>query len=357
MIRSGWILLLLGALAWGQGGTPAAPNPAQRPDTPSDTPAASPSLTAEPEVAPDAAVITIQGSCLTPPADKNNDKSNANCKTVVTRAEFDRLVQLIAPKLPPTARRQLANQYAGLLVIANEAHKRGLDETPRFQLQRLELLTKELDSQLQTDAQQVPEPDLQAYYKAHEPTYQEADLQRISLPLRKQLEPAKEKLSDEETRKREQDAQDAMKKEAELIRARAAAGEDFDKLQQEVYTFAGLKISAPSTKMMKVRRTSLPSDAGSVFDLKTGEVSQVITAPTGYLIYKVGEKDTIPFEKARPEITAVLSKQRIQDLRQAILQSATTSLNAAYFPEPAAAPAQSGPGGQATPKPPATGPK
>jgi parvulin-like peptidyl-prolyl isomerase len=189
--------------------------------------------------------------------------------------------------------------------------------------------------------------------------YQEADLQRISLPLRKQLDPPKEKLSDEETKKREQDAQDAMKKEAELIRARAAAGEDFDKLQQEVYTFAGLKLSPPSTKMMKVRQTSLPNDASAVFDLKTGEVSQVIAGPTGYLIYKVEGKDTIPFEKARPEIMAVLSKQRIQDLRQAILQSATTVLNDAYFPEPAAAarPAQSAPGKQATPKPPATGPK
>src|SRR5438034_5038583 len=81
-----------------------------------------------------------------------------------------------------------------------------------------------------------------------------------------------------------------MKKEAEALHTRAASGEDFDKLQQEAFTTGGLKANPPSTKLGKVRRSSLPADQGAVFDLKSGEVSQLISGPNGYFVYKVGDR-------------------------------------------------------------------
>jgi parvulin-like peptidyl-prolyl isomerase len=116
----------------------------------------------------------------------------------------------------------------------------------------------------------------------------------------------------------------------------------------------------PPTKLGKVRRTSLPPDQAAIFNLNTGETSQLITTPNGYLIYKVGEKDTLPLDKVRDEIVSTLRSQRMQDAVQAIQQSATPELNDKYFVEGPPAPAPgNGPGAASKPpaKPLDSGPK
>jgi len=88
-----------------------------------------------------------------------------------------------------------------------------------------------------------------------------------------------------------------------------------------------------------VRRTSLPPDQAQVFSLKPGEASQLITTPNGYLIYKIGEKDTLALDKVRDEIFSTLRSQRMQETLQSIQASASPQLNEKYFSEaPAAAP-------------------
>ena len=71
-------------------------------------------------------------------------------------------------------------------------------------------------------------------------------------------------------------------------------------------------------------------------NLKAGETSQLISTPNGYLIYKVGEKDTLPLDKVHDEIVSTLRSQRLQDAMQAIQQSATPQLNEKYFGEASA---------------------
>ena len=68
-------------------------------------------------------------------------------------------------------------------------------------------------------------------------------------------------------------------------------------------------------------------------DLKPGETSQLITTPNGYLIYKIGEKDTLPLDKVHDEIVSTLRSQRMQDAMQTIQKSATPQLNEKYFAE------------------------
>ncbi len=367
MIHRGWICLLLGALAWGQAAAPASSATPQKPAAPSGVVATGTQAVPPPEpvkLPPDAPVITIPGVCDNPPADKSKA---ADCKTVITRAEFDQLGDVFAPNLPPSARRQLATQYATALVMAQEAHRRGLDQGPRFEelmkAQRVGVLSRELYTKLQEEAAQVPDKDVEDYYRKNDVMYQEADLQRIFIPHSKQLDPPKDKLSEEETKKRQQEAEEAMKKEAESVRARAVAGGDFDKLQEEAYTAAGSKMKAVGAKMGRVRRTSLPADQASVFDLKAGEVSQVFANPSGYAVYKVGEKGIVPLEKVRQEIVNTLRSQRLQDSVQAIQQSGTAVLNPDYFGEATPAPptltprVQPQPGTKPAIQPPAPAPK
>ncbi|PYX85004.1 MAG: hypothetical protein DMG68_18970, partial [Acidobacteria bacterium] len=55
----------------------------------------------------------------------------ANCNTVITKAEFEKIVNAVVPKtrraeLPPTAKQQIAQQFTTLLVMATTAQKRGI---------------------------------------------------------------------------------------------------------------------------------------------------------------------------------------------------------------------------------------
>lgn len=351
----GWLCLLFSfTAAWGQAAKPAArPAPPKAPTT--SGVAASPSAGVA-TVPPGAPVITIAGLCDKPPVDKTKA---AECKTVVTRAEFEQLVNAVAPTIAPPARKQLATQYGTALVMVHKAHEMGLDQGPKFQelmrVARIGVLTKELSQSLQEEASHISDQQVETYYHNNETTFQEVDLQRIYIPHSKQMAESKDKPADEEAKRRQLESEEAMKKLAEGVRARAAAGEDLEKLQDEVVAAAELKGKPPS-KLGKVRRTSLPPDQAQIFILKAGETSQLISTPNGYLVYKVGEKDTLPLEKVRDEILSTLKAQHIQDALQTIQQSATPELNEKYFAEePAAGPPATGPG-EGTDKPAAKSP-
>jgi len=282
-------------------------------------------------------VITINGLCDKPAAQKATATA---CKTVVTKAEFERLISAVAPNIAPAARKQLATQYGTALVMVHKAHEMGLDKGPKFEelmrVARIGVITKELNQQLQDDASKIPDKDIEAYYHTNEGAFQQADLERVFIPRSKQVVEAKDKPVDDAAKKSQQESEEAMKKLADSLRARAAAGEDFEKLQEEAAAAADFK-GKPPTKLGKVRRTSLPPDQAQVFSLKPGEASQLITTPNGYLIYKIGEKDTLPLDKVRDEIFSTLRSQRMQETLQSIQASASPQLNEKYFSEAAAA--------------------
>ena len=106
-----------------------------------------------------------------------------------------------------------------------------------------------------------------------------------------------------------------MNKLADTMRARAAAGEDFAKLQKEIYDASGQKVENPVVNLPKVRRTGLPPAHSSVFDLKAGEVSQLISDNGGHYVYKVVSKQSLPLdEPLKAEIHNKLKAERMKDL-------------------------------------------
>ena len=113
----------------------------------------------------------------------------------------------------------------------------------------------------------------------------------------------------------QQESEEAMKKLAETLRARAAAGEDFEKLQDEAAPRPTSRASLPPS-WAKCGAPACRRTRREVFNLKAGETSQLITTPNGYLIYKMGEKDTLPLDKVREEIVSTLRSQRMQDAMQ-----------------------------------------
>lgn len=351
-------VILLASLAIGQTAPNQATPPAVNPAAPA---AGAPAKGNESQVAPDAPVITVPGVCHTPASHAKTAAAAApkeDCKTVITRSQFEALANALQPNMNAQTKRRLADVYPRLLLMAQEARKRGLEDKPAFkevvQFNRLQILSQELGRTLKEEADNVPQADIEKYYKDNPEAFEQATLLRIYVPKDKQEEPSKvdaeaKEETAEDTAKdsaKQKANEEAMRTTADDIQKRAMAGEDFDKLQKEAYTAAGIQGAPAPTNIGKMTRNQIPVNQRSVLDLKAGEVSQLLTEPNGYYIYKVVSKETKPLDQAHDEIRTTLAQQRLQDAMAKYQQETKATLNEAYFGPPGPAmPPRMGPGG------------
>jgi hypothetical protein len=289
-----FVCLLLASLAYGQGA------PSGRRSAAGDVP--------EIKVGPEDAVITVNGFCADPA------QTGTACKTVITRAQFEKLTDALQPGMSLALRLNVANAYARNLRMAAAAEKRALDKTPEFEEEmryaRMQLLAQDLTRALQADANNINEADLVDYYAKNQSSYEQATLARIFVPRSKQTGATQAKQEDAQTKADE----DAMMKVAAELRVRAVNGEDPDKLQIEAYAEAGIPRTNSDTKMEKVRRAALPPQHEVVMEMKPGEVSEVFSDPGGaHFIYKMISKRTLTLDETKTEIRGVISSQRYRD--------------------------------------------
>jgi len=352
MNRRMWLLCVLGGnLLWGQANPTAtvAPDRAAQDNEKSSSPL--PAMA----VRIDAPVITIKGFCPNHKAIDQKSTSEAPCETVITRGEFEKIAAAIRPNLTASVKQQLASLYPRLLVMSQRAEELGLDEQQPYEqmiaFSRMQILTQGLTRKLQQEAANISEEEVSDYYRKNPEMFEEYTLQRLLVPLRKRPAPtprvaepkrdANEK--DEGHTKATQDAESAQQaaSERELsefaqnLRMRAAAGEDFLKLQQEAFESAGVTVASASTSMGKVRRSGLPTNHAAIYQLNVGEVSQVVTDADGHYIYKLEAKDRLTLDEARGEIRQMLQAQRAKENIDRIQGSYTIETNEAYFLLPA----------------------
>jgi peptidyl-prolyl cis-trans isomerase C len=310
----------------------------------------------------DAPVITVRGVCPAPPkpaAAKGatvkpataTKTAPADCKTVITKAEFEKLANAVAPNVTPQVKKQLAGVLPRVIAMSDAAKKQGLDKRPEFaetlKFAKMQILTSELQRKIQEDAAKVPPADIESYYKEHADSYEQFTLERLFVPRSRQVEAElkdeddkdkdkkpteeEEKAKQAEEKKKAEEGEQAMAKMADSLRERAVAGEDFTKLQKEAFEAAGMKIESPTVTLPKVRRTGLPPAHAAIFDLKVGEVSQVINDSGGHYIYKVTGKDQLTIDQARQEIQSTLQNQRSKEMMDKVNGSFKVETNEAYF--------------------------
>ena len=340
-MRMRWLVcVLLGTLAWGQAAQNAPPPPA---DTSASVPA-------------DAPVLTITGVCAEKPA----ASAPSECKTIITKAEFEKLANALLPKATPQQKKQLASVLPQLMAMSAEAKKRGMDQTEQYTLTleyvKMQVLRNQLQLKIQEEAADISDADIEKYFKDNPDAFEQFSLDRIFVPRTKQGVEAEatedddkdEKLTaqqkkakdDAEKAKKQQDEQ-AMTKLADDLRTRATAGEDITKLQKEAFNAGGMKIESPTVNLPSVRRNGLPKPHAAVFDLKPGEVSQVFSDAGGHYIYKMNGKTMMPFDQAKNEIRGKIQSDRMREKMDKLNASFSSVSNEAYF----------GPGG-AGPMPP-----
>jgi hypothetical protein len=372
-----WLLcVLLGTLAWGQGAPDAAQaNPATPPSAATKAPETS-KPEAPKEVPESAVVLTIKGVCPAAPktdaATKTGTgkaaaapaKKPADCKTESTRAEFENIANGLSPNITPQLKRQLEQALPRFMAMSEAAKAKGLDKSPRFvqtlKIAKMQILTNELQRSVQEEADKVSAKDVEDYYKKNPEAYEQYSLDRLFIPRYKQAqaedegkEPEKlteeqQKAKEAEDKAKQEQGEQEMKKLADSLRERAAAGEDFIKLQKEAFEASGTKVENPTVNLPKVRRTGLPPAHAAVFDLKAGDLSPVITDNGGHYVYKVVSKETLPLDQVKEEIHNKLKSERTKEMMDKYTNSFQAVPNEAYF-GPAA---PMGPGGMRGAPPP-----
>jgi len=292
-------------------------------------------------LAPDAPVITVPGVCgsdlaaitkpsspskpagssgskaAIPQAAKNSAAAGkSNCQTIITRAQFEKLAHVVAPNQPPQAAIQFAHFYSTQLLYAHKAHELGLDKDPNFdeilRFTYLQVLGRAFTNHLQQQANAKASADFDSYYKQHSEEFEQVQVLQISVPKQKQYsdQPGTPAPANVDT------AADAaaLKAEAEKIRSRAVAGEDFEKLENEAYVFAGDPDDVPDTDMGDNTRAEMAPFDKEVFALQPGQVSEVLSGTEAWHIFKVVSKHMMPADEARKRIAARLMKEQMDSV-------------------------------------------
>jgi len=310
----------------------------------------------------------------------------ANCKTVITKAEFDKVLDAAIPKnrrppggdVPQQVRQAVAKEYLNIYIMAREAEKRGFpakDPTTQemLKLSRMQVLSVALNQELQEKAKPT-DAQVEQYYKDNPSAFVEVSLRRLYLPKPPQAPPAPTITNaganaanattgsagnpgnannaatnnapanppkpDPEAQKA---ALEAQKATAEKFRDRAIAGEDLDKLEKEAFEAISSKQTPPQTQMGNRRRGIMPPDQDTeIFSLEPGHVSKLFDNPGGWYVFKVESKRTIPFTEAKEEIQRKLQPENFKDVHEAIISNVKSDLNDKYFGPPAPAGAAAG---------------
>ncbi len=274
----------------------------------------------------DQPVITLKGAC-----EPIGGMSPSNdCVSIITRAQFEKLANALQPDMPAAVKRQMATNYARLLVFADAARALHLENNSDVQ-QIMKFVTNQvlaegLKRHYSEEFSHPSEQQIQAYYDQNGAKYLEATLERIIIPHAPSADD-KPKASE---------AEEAAA--AEKIRQRWIAGEDPVKLQKDAFEVAGIQNgSTPDVNMGSKRPGSLPVNQESVFQLKAGEFSQAYSDPTAVYIYKVVAVRKIPLGEVKESIVKTLQQQQLQEKLEQIGKSATPELNDLYFGPPASA--------------------
>jgi hypothetical protein len=274
------------------------------------------------ELAPSDAVITIHGLC----PDVHAEQSAESCTTVVTKKQFDVLVDALnalGPPLLPAQRRGVAEAYATTLRNYEAAKKAGVDKDPRYpevnRIAQMRAMGDMYNALIQAKAKEAAPQEIRDYYNQNLAKFEKLTMRRVTLPRHNTAN-----LQDEEFAAK-------ARKIAGEMHDRAAKGEDLDTIQKEAFSSLGVK-DPPSTHMAVVRRgIYAPDQEKQLFDLKLGGVTGIFEQPSAFIIFKLEGRETPSLEKSKDEIVRILVQQHMEKQEQTRDKSVQIDYNEQYL--------------------------
>jgi peptidyl-prolyl cis-trans isomerase C len=286
----------------------------------------SPATPAKPAAPPPPALAPVT-------APENNLGADAVVLTVgnlsMTRAQFEVLLAALAlngrPATTPAAKRQVAEQYAELETMAQEARQRKLDESPEVKqmmvIQGDSFLANTLAKKISDDTH-FTELDLRSYYDSHKSEFEEAKGSHILIRFKGSsvpLKPNQKDLTDEEALAKAQD-----------IRKKILAGADFATLAKAESDDAGSGAKGGDLGTFK-HGQMVPAFDQAAFALPIDQVSEPVKSQFGYHIIKVTSRSAKSFDESKAQIEKELKPKLAKEAMDQLKAHTPVTLNDGYF--------------------------
>jgi peptidyl-prolyl cis-trans isomerase C len=242
----------------------------------------------------------------------------------------------------PAGRRQFADDFLRMRLLASEGAKAGLQNDPevlsQLNLMRENLVAtaelKKIDSGIT-----VSDAEIQKAYAENAKQYEQVKARHILIaPKGSPAAQAGKDLTDEQA-----------KAKAEDLRKQILAGAKFDELAKKESDDAGSGARGGDLGSFS-RGQMVPEFEEAAFKAKVGEVTPVVKTQFGYHIIKVEAHENTPLDEVRPTIEKNLKQTKLHAALDAMKESAHPTFDEAYFgPPPAAAPETVAPAAPKTP--------
>ena len=247
------------------------------------------------------------------------------CRTVVSKAQMDGILDTLMPGASLETRQKFALLYLRTMAASGVAQKKNLLSDPAIQKElqakmeftTMQVLASALYRRIDSLAGEVRDQEIESYYKEHVDDLTQGEIERIVISKL----PAPGQTLDLAT----------LKTKAEEIRARAAKGEDFAQLRIEAAKNFSTSPVPPSAKFPMAHKTGLPASESQAYDLKPGEVAQLIETPGALEIVKLISVQVIPLDSVRAEIKAALANGHLQLLLKDATRGVTGNFNLSYL--------------------------
>jgi peptidyl-prolyl cis-trans isomerase C len=256
-------------------------------------------------------------------------------ETEIRASEFEQALEALPAEYKSYAagpgKRQFAEDYLRLRVLAAAGEKEGLASDPKVKAQ-LKLLRENTlaNAQLEKmrDSIRLSEADAKKAYEERKGQLERAKARHILVAFEgSPAAPAEGALSDA-----------AARAKADEIRARIAGGADFAEVAKVESHDTGSGARGGDLGEF-ARGQMVPEFDQAVFEAKAGELTPVVRTQFGYHVIQVQGKGAVPFEEVREQIEGELRQQQLDALVQAAQTTAKASLVDEFFAAPAA-PAQ-----------------
>jgi len=252
----------------------------------------------------------------------------------ITKSQFDQIMEQVTSQAPPErraaaaspqARRQLAEQLAEMMAMAQEARTRKLDQDQDTKVQLMVRTDQLLATALYQQLAKESKPDaaaLHAYYDEHKGEWEQVTARHILIRMTGSAVPLREgqkDLSDE----------DALAKATDL-RAKLVAGGDFAALAKAESDDTGSGANGGALGEF-TRGRMVPQFEQAAFALPVGEVSLPIKTQFGYHVILVDKHESKKFEEVEPEILQKIQPELAQKVVDDIKSKTTINFDQGYF--------------------------
>jgi peptidyl-prolyl cis-trans isomerase C len=256
----------------------------------------------------------------------------------IRQSEFESALKTLPAEYQQYAagpgKKQFAEDYLRMKMLAREGMKSGLDKDPEV-IAQLNLMRENLvaNAQLQKIEKgiAISDEDLKKVYDAKKNEYEQVNARHILVAFKGSpaAQAGKPELTEEQA-----------KAKAEDLRKQIVAGASFEELAKKESDDLGSGSRGGELGEFG-RGQMVPEFEKAAFEAKVGEITPVTRTQFGYHIIKVEKHDSTPFEQVKANLERAERQTRLQARLDEMKKAANVTFNDAYFvpPAPPAAPA------------------